>query len=259
MKTKKEKNTRSNRIIYELIGKKPESLILQSADAERKPLVWRDEESGRYRPLRYITNHNSPFVDEQIEALGTGGPFYRKPIIFEGGFLVVDSFNIGLINFLDKHPHNGVKYRLRDPEAEAKRELEIMDLEDKANDLARDSSLDVLIGVVRQLTEHNVDTMDEFQIKRAARLLAREDPESFLAVASSPDFERKNIVRMAFDAKLMHFRSNNTQIWHSFPGNKTQLMTIPMGVDPYEHFERHLISSEGLELFDTLKKLLGVM
>ena len=51
---------------YLLIGAhSPLTYTISSRHSRRFPLLWFDEDSKEQRELRYATNQNSPFMDEQ--------------------------------------------------------------------------------------------------------------------------------------------------------------------------------------------------
>ena len=69
---------------YYLIGNKtPLTHTIPSKHTRRYPLVWFDPEKGYERELRYATNQESIFVDEQQ------GQVTLKHIVFENGHLMV--------------------------------------------------------------------------------------------------------------------------------------------------------------------------
>ena len=69
---------------YFLTGdKEPLTYTLKSRHTEKYPLLYFDQESNTQRALRYATNQNSPFVDEQK------GEVTLKHIMFKDGSLFV--------------------------------------------------------------------------------------------------------------------------------------------------------------------------
>ena len=61
----------------------PLTYTLSSRHSRRYPLLYFDEETGAQRELRYATNQNSPFVDEQE------GTVTLEHIVFRDGVLMV--------------------------------------------------------------------------------------------------------------------------------------------------------------------------
>jgi len=66
--------------VYKLTrNKRPLSFIIPSRNSRKQPLLYFDEDKGYNRELRYASNQQSCFVDEQ------DGNVIVKPIIFEDG------------------------------------------------------------------------------------------------------------------------------------------------------------------------------
>ena len=51
--------------MYIVIGQAPLTLTISSKHTSRHPLLYFDKEKGIQREIRYATNQNSPFIDEQ--------------------------------------------------------------------------------------------------------------------------------------------------------------------------------------------------
>ena len=101
-------------------GSAPLTFILPSKHTRRSPLLYFDEDKNQNRVLRYATNQNSPFEDEQ------DGNAIIAPIVFEDGFLSVPKTNPVLQQFLHYHPLNGKKFEEIDNEKDAQEELDYM-------------------------------------------------------------------------------------------------------------------------------------
>jgi hypothetical protein len=72
-----------DRRYFLLQNKEPLTYTLNSKNSTRHPLLWFDPSTNEQRELRYATNMNSPFVDEQK------GEAILGHIIFEDGVLAV--------------------------------------------------------------------------------------------------------------------------------------------------------------------------
>ena len=92
---------------YYLLGnKEPLTYTLPSKHSSRYSLVWFDPVLGYERELRYASNHKSIFVDEQK------GSVTLKHIVFEKGHLRVPKEKRNLQEFLAKHPHNNLIFKI---------------------------------------------------------------------------------------------------------------------------------------------------
>ena len=100
----------------------PLTYRIPSKHTARQPLLWYDELKNEQREIRYATNQNSPFKDEQKGEATLGH------IIFKDGALTVLKKNQALQKVLSLyHPLNKVKYRELDIVENAKDDL--IDLE----------------------------------------------------------------------------------------------------------------------------------
>ena len=236
-------------IIFRLMrDRKPPSLILQTKDAKRNRLVARNPKTNRPEPIRLSLSHASPFVSEQE------GEALLAHIEFIDGTLVVQHDDDPVLNFLRHHPKNGTLFYEYNPKKEAEKEFEELNLEAEAMSLARSLELSVLEAVMNVLSDGGMDTKENYEIKRAAMLYAKKHPADFIRMTKDPDIEMKNIVRQAFNMKFMGFRNNNKEIFYNLPENKSRLMVVPEGEDPYVAFESYLMSEKGRGLFEYLKK-----
>ena len=88
-----------NRQYYLKGNASPLSYVLQSKSTKRKPMLWFDEEKNMNREIRYASNQNSVFVDEQDKNV------ILDHIIFEEGVLYVPKQNQPLQKLLSLyHP-----------------------------------------------------------------------------------------------------------------------------------------------------------
>ena len=82
---------------YILSGiKQPLVFTVPGRHSRKRPLLWWDDKKGEQRELRYATNQNSPFVDEQKGqiTLVSMSFFGRKPFHL---------INIGDLIFIQNH------------------------------------------------------------------------------------------------------------------------------------------------------------
>ena len=86
-------------------NKEPLTFTLKSRHTEKYPLLYFDPTTNTQRALRYATNQNSPFVDEQK------GEVTLKHIMFKDGTLVVPKEQQSLQKLLSLyHPDLNLRY-----------------------------------------------------------------------------------------------------------------------------------------------------
>ena len=235
---------------YILKGDKtPITFTLASKHHSRNPLMWFDEETGQNRELRYASNQNSPFRDEQ------DGMSTLKHIVFKDGSLFVPKAQQSLQKLLSLyHPQLNKTYYELDNVAVAKDELFDIELEIKALNLAKDLEIDHAEAVLRVEMGSTVSKMTSSEIKRDLLLFAKRNPDTFLALVEDDNVQLRNfsikaeeagVIKLSGDQKSFHWASNNKK-----------LMTVPFDENPYSAFAGWLKTDEGTEVYKSIQKKL---
>jgi len=76
-------------------------------------------------------------------------------------------------------------------------------------------------------------------------------------VVNDPQLEYEDEVRQFFDEKLLGLRNKNKDVYFNIPGNKTKMLTVPFGEDPYHVVGSYLQSDDGIDIYKGLSKLLN--
>ena len=232
--------------VYKLKIGNPLSYTLASRNHPRFPLMWFDEKNNVNRALRYSTNQQSPFEDEQ------DGNAIIEPIIFEDGFLRVPKNNPVLQQFLHYHPLNGTIFAEVDKEKDAAAEVEDLNLEVEALIEARQLSLDQIETLTRVMFGKDPSTVSTAELKRDILVFAKRDPKEFLNILNDPELKFQAKVRLFFENKLLVLRNGEKEKWFNTATNKKKMLSVPFGEDPYEMVAHFLQSDEGI---DSLKML----
>ena len=215
---------------------------------QRKPLMWFDEEKGINRELRYATNQNSPFVDEQ-RGLCTLGH-----VVMKEGKLVVPKSDQALQLLLSVyHPKKGILYEEFEPEAIADNQVDWIEFELKALTVATQLEIDEQEAILRVEKGSVVSTMSSKEIKRDVLLMARNNPQMFLELAADDNVQLRNIGVKAVEANIIKLSSDQrTFTW----GNGRKLFTVPFDEHPYSALAAWFKTDEGLEVFKSVQKRL---
>lgn len=232
--------------VYKLKIGNPLSYTLASRNHPRFPLMWYDEKNNVNRALRYSTNQQSPFEDEQ------DGNAIIEPIIFEDGFLRVPRTNPVLQQFLHYHPLNGSIFVEVDKEKDAAAEVEDLNLEVEALIEARQLSLDQIETLTRVMFGKDPSTVSTAELKRDILVFAKRDPKEFLNILNDPELKFQAKIRLFFENKLLVLRNGEKEVWFNTSTNKKKMLSVPFGEDPYEMVAHFLQSDEGI---DSLKML----
>tara|TARA_R110000764_G_scaffold52091_1_gene113531 strand:+ start:265 stop:1020 length:756 start_codon:yes stop_codon:yes gene_type:complete len=229
----------------------PLSYMLSSRHSKRSPLLHFDEGKGLNRPLRYARNQKSPFEDEQ------DGNAILEPIVFEDGMLFVPKQNQVLQQFLHYHPSNGRVYEVVDKSRDASKELEMVEKAVDAMIVAKDLKGDKLLAVARVLIGVSVDKMSTAEIKRDVLVYARNSPHDFMETINDPMLDLTNDVVQFFNNSYLSLRNSGKDVYFNLPKNKTKLLTVPFGEDPYYIVASLFQTDDGIETYKLLKKRLS--
>lgn len=227
----------------------PLSFMLPTRNSRSFPLMHWDEETGVNRVLRYARNQNSPFEDEQ------DGNAIVEPVIFEDGFLSVPKQNQVLQKFLSVHPLNGKKFEEINTEADAKDDMESLNVEVDALIEARGLPLEQLEVVYRVIYGRDCSALSTAELKRDVLVFAKNSPEAFLDVLDDPELNHNAAVQHFFDVGLLATRRNNTEVWFSTPTNKKKMLSCAYGQEPTTAVAVYLKSDKGLDALKMLESL----
>ena len=205
-----------------------------------------------YRAIRYIKGSTSIFVDEQ----GDVKNHVIAPILMYRGEILVD--DPLLMEYMDATIQNvangGKRFKLHDPVADARRELDLGELLADAEYAARKLKISKLKALTRSLGLNNVSALKDDVIRLWAVKTARKDPTYFLSMIESPLPEIIEIVSLGFEQGIIELSADKASVkWKSAGGS---FLGIPPGFEEnrVEFISQHLLSKEGTEVLDTLKK-----
>mgnify|MGYP003682299175 FL=1 len=246
METKEKKWEMKDRH-YLLKGMKPLAYILRSKSSKRQPLLYFDEEKGYNRELRYATNQKSPFVDEQ------DGQNLLGHIVFENGVLHVPKNHQSLQKLLSLyHPFKDKKYYEFDSVVEAVDELEDLNLQIEALNLAKDMDVDKAEAIMRVELGSDVTKMSTKELKRDLLLFAQDSPELFIELSNDENVELRNFGIRAVEVSIIKLASD--QRTFNWASNGRKLMTVPFDENPYSALAAWFKTDEGLEVYKSIEK-----
>jgi hypothetical protein len=225
----------------------PLTLTIPSKHTKKHPLLWFDEKTGEQRELRYATNQNSPFVDEQKGEVTLGH------ITFRDGSLMVSKEKQNLQKLLSLyHPMNEGRYKEKDDVAIAVDELYDINLEIDALNAARQMDVDHGEAILRVEKGSAVSEMSSKEIKRDLMLMAKKQPKTFLALANDENVVLRNFAIRAVEANIVKL-SNDQRSFH-WGSNDRKLMSVPFDENPYSAFASFLKTDEGVEIYRSIEK-----
>ena len=225
----------------------PLTYVLQSKSTKRKPMLWFDEEKGINREMRYASNQNSIFMDEQDNNA------ILQHIIFEDGVLFVPKTNQPLQKLLSLyHPKKGYVYEEKDEVAEAKEQLVSIETEMEALNTAVSIDIEQAEAILRVELGSQVSNMSSSEIKRDLYLLARKNPVLFLNLVKDDNVGLRNTAIKAVELGVIKLSQDQRSF--SWASNDRKLMEVPFDENPYSAFASWLKTDEGVEVYKSIQK-----
>ena len=235
--------------LYELTtGRKPLVFTVPTVHTQKAPLLWFDKDAGYQRELRYATNQRTPFVDEQ-DGVATMGR-----ITFRNGELRVPKENVTLQKLLSLyHPylHNGLISEYK-PEQIAENDVEWIEMELEAMNLAKSMDIDEAEAVLRVENGSGVSKLSSKELKRDLLIFARQQPGLFLNLANDDNVHLRNIGIKATEIGLL--KLSQDQRTFSYGDTDRKLMTVPFDEHPYSALASYFKTDEGMEVLQAIEK-----
>ena len=233
-----------DRVYYLSRKRRPLSYMIRSAN-----IYYFDEEKGYERELKYCENQKTPFVDEMK------GYQRLAHIIFRNGALHVPRNKQTLQKLLSLyHPERNKLFTEWQPEVEAIDELEMLELELEALNVAKSLDIDAVEAVLRVEYGSKVSKMSSKELKRDLLIYAKNNPVLFLELASDDNVQLRNIgIRAAENGIIKLSDDQRHFMWSS---NNRKLMTVPFDEHPYTALAHWFKTDEGMEIYKSIEKRL---
>jgi len=230
-------------------NKQPLVFTLPTRHSARRPLLWFDEKEGVQRELRYATNMNSPFVDEQKGEATLGR------IIFRDGQLFVSKEQVALQKLLSVyHPLKDKLYYEYNPVQESENELDYIEMEIEALILAKQLDIEHIEAILRVEYGEEVDALSSSELKRDILVFAKRNPMLFIDLAQDENVELRNIGVKATQQGIIKLSSD--QRTYTYGETDRKLLSVPFDEHPYSALAAWFKTDEGMEVFKNLEKRL---
>ena len=230
-------------------NKKPIIFSLACKHSSKAPLLWFDNENGVQRELKYATNQNSPFVDEQKGETTLGR------IVFRDGQLQVPKENQCLQKLLSLyHPLKDKLYEEYSAVEQSVNELDYIELELEALNLAKELDIDQIEGILRIEFGNKVDSLSSSELKRDAMVFAKKQPMLFIKLAQDDNVELRNVGVKATQAGFI--KLSKDQRTFTIGKEDRKLMTVPFDEHPYSALAAFFKTDDGMEVYKNLVKKL---
>lgn len=201
------------------------------------------------REIRYATNQDSPFIDEQKGEATIGH------ITFENGDLRVPKEKQNLQKLLSLyHPLRNKLYMEFDAIEIAEDELDELELQVEALNATLAIEVDQAEAILRVEIGSKVSEMSSKEIRRDLLIFARNNPSLFIELANDENVQLRNLAIKAVEANIITLsQDQRTFNWAS---NDKKLMTVPFDENPYSAMAAFFKTDEGVEIFKSVEKKL---
>ena len=227
----------------------PLTFTLPSRHSSRYPLLWFDKETGNQEEIRYATNQQSALVRDQK------GQSTLGHIMFTDGMLIVPKEKQSLQKLLSiYHPSLNVKYTEFDAVIDAADDLDYLELEVDAMNIAFEMDIDMAEAIVRVEVGSRVNKMSSKEIRRDLLMLARSNPQLFIELANDDNVQLRNVAIRASEVGIIRL-SQDQRTFH-WGENDRKLMTVPFDENPYSAMAAFFKTDEGIAIFKSIEKKL---
>jgi hypothetical protein len=238
-----------DRIYFLKNNRRPLIFTIPAKHSARKPLLYFDQETGMQKELRYATNQNSPFVEEQKGTATLGR------IAFRDGQLFVPKEQTSLQKLLSLyHPLRDQLYYEYNPVQESVNELDYINLEIEALILAKELDINQIEAILRAEFGSKIDKLSSSELKRDALIFAKRNPILFIELASDENVELRNVGVKATQQGIIKLSSD--QRTFSYGETNRKLMTVPFDEHPYSALAAWFKTDEGMEVYKHIMKKL---
>ena len=229
---------------YELVGMSPLTYKIKT-----NHIIWFDEDKGINRSIRYASNQNSLFVDEQDNNV------ILEHVIFHDGMLLVPRNKPQLQQLLSiYHPHAGRTWVEIDNQKEAEDEVTKIEREIEALELVKSLAIEDLEAIMRSELGSAVTTMSSKELKRDAYVFAKKNPKLFKELADDEDIKMRNLANRAVEAGILKLTDDNTTFKIKSTGKK--VFTVPFDEHPYVALAQYFKTDDGVTLMKSIMKKL---
>lgn len=238
-----------DRIYFLKNNRRPLIFTIPAKHSARKPLLFFDQETGMQKELRYATNQNSPFVEEQKGTATLGR------IAFKDGQLFVPKEQTSLQKLLSLyHPLRNQLYYEYNPVEESVNELDYINLEIDALILAKQLEINQIEAILRAEFGSKIDKLSSSELKRDVLIFAKRNPILFIELANDENVELRNIGIKATQQGIIKLSSD--QRTFSYGETDRKLMTVPFDEHPYSALAAWFKTDEGMEVYKHITKKL---
>lgn len=205
------------------------------------------DENGSRAQVRYVSDMNSIFVDEQDNSM----PVKLNTINLRPSTTITERL---LTHYLLIHPKYGKEFTLIDPAGEAEKELQSIDKFDEVWGEVRAQPVETLRGLNILLTPVSVGalaSMSIAELKLPLRNLTKKDPEAMQEALKSPIIKPLYMYHIASALDIIRFMpKRGAIIWVD---TDKEICKVPINEEPGVFFARMMLTSDFAKVKEMLE------
>jgi hypothetical protein len=137
---------------------------------------------------------------------------------------------------------------------EAEDDLDYLEMEVEAMNMAFEMDIDAAEAIVRVEVGSRVNKMSSKEIKRDLLLFARKNPSLFIELANDENVHLRNLAIRATESNIIKLsHDQRTFMWGE---NDRKLITVPFDENPYSAMAAFFKTDEGIQVFQSIEKKL---
>lgn len=243
VETTKEEFESRDRVYQMKDGQEPVAFYI------KRKFLWFDEEAGYEREVMFTENQKTPFVDEFKGEVRPARPCFRNGVLKVPRNKVVWQKILSIY-----HPHVNRKYFEVDKRKEAISELDQMQLELKAQNLANSMDAKKAESIVRAHIGSRVSEMTSFEILKDLFVMAKENPQLVIDLENDDNIELRNIAAKAVEQSILKITADRRSVlWGA---NNQKLFNIKFDEHPLMSIVAWFKTDEGLDALARIEKLI---
>ena len=153
------------------------------------------------------------------------------------------------------HPDKNKRYAEKDLKAKAIDEVQTIERQIDALNLARSMDVEMLEAIMRVEVGSSVSKMSTKELKRDGLIFAKNNPMLFIALVNDENVQLRNFGIKAQEAGII--RLSQDQRTFKWASNGKKLMTIPFEENPYSALAAWFKTDEGVEVYKSIEKKLS--
>lgn len=240
-------------VVYQGISPDSRGLRYMISNGRKGDLMAKHPETGKMSHIRYATNQSTIFTEEQH------GQSKIPALLLNDGYMIVDSVTQKtLVEFMDAHKLNGLKFAKVDKEKDAATALESEELIGdvkaaiRAKSKQEDGSIylsSLLLIMSKTYDPEKIKEMGPAEVRKALYSVIESEPDSFVNAKGevncfdSNDFIFQDVVIRALFEGIIKVNPRQTQI--SWSNSNETIIEIPRSKSYRKFFAAWLNTEDG--------------